>query len=139
MSYFIEVILPIPVARTFTYMVSEAEFNFVRIGARVAVPFGKSKFYTGIVQDIHHTAPTLYEAKEIHQIIDENPIITTIQLQHWAWIASYYMCTIGEVFKTDSKGKIIYDGTMIRAIDAKSQKTRLSTFKPNTAPAIIRK
>ena len=47
--------------------------------------------------------------------------------------------TSSGLFKTDSKGKIIYDGTMIRAIDAKSQKTRLSTFKPNTAPTIIRK
>ena len=100
MSYFIEVILPIPVARTFTYIVSEAEYQYIKIGCRVAVPFGKSKFYTGIVQDIHTIAPTLYEAKEIHQIIDENPIVTKIQLQHWAWIASYYMCSIGEVFKT---------------------------------------
>lgn len=100
MSYFIEVILPLAVSRMFTYQVSETEFNFIEIGARVAVPFGKSKFYTGLVSSKHHDKPTLYEAKEIHQIIDENPIVTEIQLQHWNWIASYYMCSIGEVFRS---------------------------------------
>ena len=100
MFYFIEVILPLAVARTFTYQVSETEFNFVAIGSRVAVPFGKSKFYTGLVSSKHHNQPTLYEAKEIHQIIDEKPIVTEIQLQHWNWIASYYMCSIGEVFRS---------------------------------------
>ena len=100
MSYFIEVILPLAVVRMFTYQVSETEFNFIEIGARVAVPFGKSKFYTGLVSSKHHNKPTLYEAKEIHQIIDEKPIVTEIQLQHWNWIASYYMCSIGEVFRS---------------------------------------
>uniref|UniRef100_UPI00286BC957 primosomal protein N' family DNA-binding protein n=1 Tax=Flavobacterium sp. TaxID=239 RepID=UPI00286BC957 len=100
MSHFIEVILPLAVARTFTYRVSETEFNFIAIGSRVAIPFGKTKFYTGLVSSKHHNQPTLYEAKEIHQIIDEKPIVTEIQLQHWNWIASYYMCSIGEVFRS---------------------------------------
>jgi len=47
--------------------------------------------------------------------------------------------TSSGLFKTNSSGKIVYDGTMIRAIDTKSQKTRLSIFKPNTSPTVIRK
>lgn len=47
--------------------------------------------------------------------------------------------TSSGLFKTNSSGKVIYDGTMIRAIDAKSQKTRLSTFRPYSVPSIIRK
>jgi RHS repeat-associated protein len=43
------------------------------------------------------------------------------------------------LFKTDTNGKIVYDGTMIGASDAKSQKTRLSIFKPGQSPKIIRK
>ncbi len=100
MPFFIEVILPLSLPQTFTYRVSEAEFHYLKPGMRVAVPFGKSKFYTGLVSSLHHNEPNLYEAKEIHQIIDEKPIVTEIQLQHWNWIASYYMCTIGEVFKS---------------------------------------
>lgn len=99
MSYFIEVILPLALPKTFTYKVMEDEFYFVKKGMRVAVPFGKNKIYTALIVDKHKNPPTLYEAKEIHQILDETPIVTETQLQHWFWIASYYMCTIGEVYK----------------------------------------
>ncbi len=100
MSYFINVILPIPLEKIFTYSVTKAEANFLKIGMRVAVPFGKTKIYTALVVEIHNTAPTIYEAKEIHQILDEAPIVTELQLKHWNWIASYYMCSIGEVFRS---------------------------------------
>lgn len=97
--HFVEVILPLSLAKTFTYRISEAEFNFIQKGMRVAVPFGKSKMYTALVLDIHQNEPTLYEAKEIHQILDERPIATEIQIAHWLWIASYYMCAIGDVYR----------------------------------------
>lgn len=97
--YFIEVILPLSLAKTFTYRVSEAEYHFIKKGMRVAVPFGKSKIYTGLVLDVHENAPTLYEAKEIHQILDEKPIATEIQIKHWLWVANYYMCGIGDVYR----------------------------------------
>ena len=66
---------------------------------RVAVEFGKSKVYTALVYKIHNEAPIGYEAKEIHQILDETPIVNEIQLKHWEWISSYYMCSLGEVFR----------------------------------------
>ena len=97
--YFVEVILPLSLAKTFTYSISEAEFFYIKPGMRVAVPFGKSKIYTALVIEIHRNQPTLYEAKEIHQILDENPIVTVIQIAHWQWIASYYMCAIGDVYR----------------------------------------
>jgi len=97
--HFVEVILPLSLAKTFTYSVSEAEYNYIRKGMRVAVPFGKSKIYTALVIEIHENKPTLYEAKEIHQILDEKPIVTEIQIAHWQWIASYYMCAIGDVYR----------------------------------------
>tara|TARA_B110001469_G_scaffold58311_1_gene56015 strand:+ start:544 stop:2892 length:2349 start_codon:yes stop_codon:yes gene_type:complete len=66
---------------------------------RVAVSFGKTKMYTGLVFNIHQTAPTLYEAKEIHQILDEAPLVNQKQLKHWQWVSSYYMCSLGDVFR----------------------------------------
>ena len=66
---------------------------------RVAVSFGKTKMYTGLVYAIHEEAPTLYDAKEIYQILDEQPIVTAQQLAHWEWISSYYMCALGEVYR----------------------------------------
>jgi primosomal protein N' (replication factor Y) len=100
MQYFINVILPIPLEKLFTYRVSITEFEYLQIGMRVAVPFGKSKIYTALVYEIHSTPPDVYEAKEIHKILDELPIVNQLQLQHWRWIADYYMCTIGEVFRS---------------------------------------
>ncbi len=97
--YFIDVILPIPLKQTFTYNVNRDEAIFLKQGMRVAVPFGKSKIYTGIVFAVHQEAPHGYETKSIDQILDETPIITSSQLEHWQWIASYYMCTLGEVIK----------------------------------------
>ena len=96
---FIDVILPIPIKQTFTYFVTEAEAAFLQKGMRVAVSFGKTKMYTGLVYAIHEEAPTLYDAKEIYQILDEQPIVTAEQLAHWEWISSYYMCALGEVYR----------------------------------------
>ncbi len=99
MQFFVEVILPLSLAKTFTYSVSEAEFHYIKKGMRVAVPFGKSKIYTALVIELHQNAPTLYDAKEIHQILDEKPLVTQTQIEHWKWIASYYLCAIGDVFR----------------------------------------
>ncbi|CAL2108232.1 Primosomal protein N' [Tenacibaculum sp. 190524A02b] len=98
-NYFIDVILPIPLQKTFTYSVSEIEANFLKKGMRVAVSFGRSKIYTAIVFSIHQNAPELYEAKDIHQILDEIPIINEYQLNHWQWISKYYMCSMGDVYR----------------------------------------
>ena len=98
--YFIEVVLPLSLAQTFTYEVNEAEYHFISPGFRVAVPFGKSKIYTALVIDVHQNKPEKYDAKEIHQILDETPIVTQMQIQHWLWVANYYMCAIGDVYRS---------------------------------------
>ena len=97
--HFIDVILPIPIQKTFTYSVTESEAEFLKKGMRVAVAFGKTKMYTALVFEIHQNAPTLYEAKEILQILDATPIVTEVQLKNWQWISSYYMCSLGDVYR----------------------------------------
>ena len=99
MFFFVEVILPLSLARTFTYSISESEYYYIKKGMRVAVPFGKSRIYTALVLETHQNKPNLYDAKEIHQILDEIPIVTEVQIAHWQWIAAYYMCAIGDVYR----------------------------------------
>lgn len=99
MDYFIDVIVPIAVTTTFTYRVSQAEYNFLQPGMRVAVPFGKRLVYTAMVLNKHSQKPQVYEPKDIHTIIDEQPLVTKTQLEFWQWIAQYYMCSLGEVYK----------------------------------------
>ena len=97
--FYIDVILPIPLKQTFTYSVNKDEAGFLKQGHRVAVPFGKSKVYTAIVYQVHDQAPEGYKTKSIDQILDQTPIITPQQIKHWQWMASYYMCTLGEIVK----------------------------------------
>ncbi|WP_091893646.1 primosomal protein N' [Polaribacter sp. KT25b] len=111
--HFIDVILPIPIQKTFTYSVTEDEFNFLQKGMRVAVSFGKTKMYTGLVFNIHQTAPVLYEAKEIHQILDEKPIVNELQLKHWQWIANYYMCSLGDVYRASLPSAFLLESETI--------------------------
>jgi len=99
LKYFLDVILPLPLQMNFTYEISKEEAYFIKTGMRVAVPFGKSKIYTGIAFAVHQKAPTAYETKEIHQILDEESIVTQNQIELWHWMSEYYMCTVGEVMK----------------------------------------
>ncbi|TXE10720.1 primosomal protein N' [Gelidibacter salicanalis] len=99
MLHYIDVILPIPLEKLFTYSITMAESEFLKPGMRVAVPFGKSKIYTALVFNVHQQKPVAYDAKEIHQILDDAPITTPQQLKHWQWIADYYMCTLGDVLR----------------------------------------
>jgi primosomal protein N' (replication factor Y) len=80
---------------------------------RVAVSFGKSKIYTGLVFNIHNTAPTLYEAKDIHQILDDVPLVNELQLQHWQWISNYYMCSLGDVFRASLPSAFLLESETI--------------------------
>jgi len=115
MSFFAEVILPLSLAKTFTYSISEAEFHFIKKGMRVTVPFGKNKIYTALVVDLHQNEPQLYQAKEIHQILDELPIVNEIQIEHWQWIASYYMCAIGDVYRGAMPSALLLESETIIA------------------------
>nr|WP_298994316.1 primosomal protein N' [uncultured Polaribacter sp.] len=105
--------LPIPIQKTFTYSINEEEYNFLKEGMRVAVSFGKSKIYTALVYKIHNNEPTLYEAKEIHQILDEFPIVNKIQLKHWQWIAEYYMCALGDVYRASLPSAFLLESETI--------------------------
>ncbi|MDR0227778.1 MAG: primosomal protein N' [Flavobacteriaceae bacterium] len=109
MFYFVEVIVPLALNPTFTYQVSQAEFEFIQVGMRVAVPFGKNKVYTAVVIDKHHNQPEMYQAKEIHEIIDLTPVVTLQQINLWRWVADYYMCTIGEVYKAAMPSRLLLE------------------------------
>ena len=109
MANFINVILPIPLELSFTYSITEEEAKILQPGMRVAVPFGKSKIYTGIIFSVHQNPPEAYEAKGIHEILDDYPIVNATQLKHWEWIATYYMCTLGEVVRSALPGAFLLE------------------------------
>ncbi len=117
---FIDAILPIPLKQTFTYSVNKDEAAFLKQGMRVAVPFGKSKVYTGIVYQVHDQPPVGYETKSIDHILDEEPIITSIQMKHWEWLAGYYMCSLGEVIKAALPGAFLLESETIIKLSSRN-------------------
>ena len=94
-----EILLPVPIAGTFTYRVPAEMENSLGVGHRVIVPFGRRKSYTGIVSALTPLEPIGYEVKEIAMRIDDRPIVRHPQLKFWNWVADYYLCTPGEVYK----------------------------------------
>lgn len=99
MPLYVECILPVPLAQTFTYRLNEEQSARVRVGMRVDVPFGKQHHYTGIVIGITPHAPEGMELKDVVCLYDDAPIIRHPQHELWQWIANYYMCAIGDVMK----------------------------------------
>jgi primosomal protein N' (replication factor Y) (superfamily II helicase) len=97
---FVDVIIPIAIPNLLTYRIPHSMSEFIRVGQRVVVQLGRSKMYTAIVNEVHARVPQKYEAKYIESILDESPIVTSTQLAFWKWMASYYMCTLGEVAST---------------------------------------
>ena len=96
-AQFVEVILPLPLAGTFTYRVPRTLEQEVQIGKRVTIPFGRRKLYTGIIHQIHDRPPTNYQAKYVDGLLDDEPVIFDDQLDFWNWMRQYYMCHLGDV------------------------------------------
>ncbi|WP_424964159.1 replication restart helicase PriA [Ekhidna sp.] len=92
-----EVILPLPLHGTFTYLIAPEDKDKVQPGFRVVVSFGKKKIYTGIVLETHNRSPEEYRPKELLEVLDEQPIVNPAQLKFFQWMSRYYMCSLGEV------------------------------------------
>ncbi|MBI9054122.1 MAG: primosomal protein N' [Bacteroidales bacterium] len=118
---FADLILPLPLKQLFTYSIPDSLYKSIEIGKRVIVQFGSRKIYTAIVHSIHQKAPKEYKTKDIVSVLDETPIVNKKQLDLWKWIADYYMCSEGEVFKAalpsglklESETKVIYNPEFI--------------------------
>ncbi|MBF1509506.1 replication restart helicase PriA [Prevotella pallens] len=102
---YVEVILPLPLEGTFTYVVPDALLDKVVPCVRLLVPFGKTKTYIGICDTYPSDHPNNnddndgIEYKAILAILDDGPVLLPQQLQLWHWIANYYMSPIGDVYK----------------------------------------
>ncbi|MDO4738688.1 MAG: primosomal protein N' [Bacteroidales bacterium] len=100
---FADVTLPIAFD-SFTYLVPSELENKVRRGSRVVVPLGKNKIYTGVVLTLHSNTPQGVELKSIIEVLDEQPAVNELQLRFWQWMASYYICPLGDVMKAALPG-----------------------------------
>jgi primosomal protein N' (replication factor Y) len=96
MVLYADVLLPLSLPQRYTYAVSIDLADFVQVGHRVIVQFGRNKFYAAIITELHHRKPS-FAPKLIETIADELPIVHAWQIDFWKWIAEYYLSTEGEV------------------------------------------
>ncbi len=96
-TLFADILLPLPLEGPFTYRVPRDLNDSIVEGQRAVVPFGKRKVYAGLVKRVHTTPPQKFQARYIHSLLDDHPVVTEKQFRFWEWIAGYYMCTEGEV------------------------------------------
>ncbi len=115
MPQYADVVLPVPVGETFTYALPAAMQEHVQVGCRVIVPFGNRKIYSAIIVRLHDTKPD-YATKEVLELAGDSPLVLPAQLRLWRWIADYYLCTLGDVYKAalpaglklESESRVMY-------------------------------
>lgn len=91
-----DIILPLPLDSLFTYSVPDSLAGRVGQGVRVLVPFGKSKTYVGLVVRTHNNKPD-FKVKDISVVMDDAPVVNSVQLDLWRWMADYYLSSVGDV------------------------------------------
>ncbi|PYF76591.1 replication restart helicase PriA [Pedobacter nutrimenti] len=96
-TLFIEVILPLSLAKNYIYRIPFDLNDQIAVGKRVIVQFGKNKIYTALIKSISTKAPELYEAKYIIDVVDQVPVVNGMQLEFWNWMTEYYICNEGDV------------------------------------------
>jgi primosomal protein N' (replication factor Y) len=112
-----EIIIPLALPKNYTWEIPARFAAGLVPGCRVEVNLGKNKKYAGIVKRLHDEKPTSFEAKEILNVLDAEPVVHPFQLKLWSWIADYYMCSEGEVmaaalpahFKLSSETVLVFN------------------------------
>lgn len=116
-ALFADVIIPLAVPKTYTWSIPADLKDSVKPGCRVEVNLGKNKKYAGVVKHLHNKKPDPLDPKDILNVLDVEPVVFQQQLKLWEWIASYYMCSEGEVmgaalpahFKLSSETILVYN------------------------------
>jgi len=113
---YVDVLLPLALPGAFTYHVDPGHAGRVEPGKRVIVQFGRRKYYSAIIYRVHYDEPKEYKTKPVQTVLDDQPVINSFQMRLWEWMAQYYMCTLGEVYKAslpsglklESETKVVY-------------------------------
>ena len=97
--YLLDIILPLPLDKTFTFYCTQNDFKKIKIGCRIIVPFGRKNSETiGVVIKKKSLNKKKYTYKKIISIIDIKPIISNKQFQILKWVSNYYMLSFTKTF-----------------------------------------
>jgi len=127
---FADIVLPLAIKGRFTYRIPQSMQGTIIPGLRVMVQFGNKKLYSGIVSRVHNEPPVVQSIREILQVLDHSPLVNSIQMKLWSWIADYYMCTIGEVMKAALPSAFFLEGEKHEPVREKYRPKMVSYIVP---------
>lgn len=134
---FAEVILPLPLYSTFTYAIPDEMAAEVQVGSRVLVQFGKKKYHTAIVECLHSNEPKGYDVKPLMAVLDSSPVVRYPQLKLWHWIADYYLCAPGDVFKAAVPTGLKPESETFLSLNPDYEPDETNPFKMSERQAVI--
>lgn len=112
-----EIIPLVPVEGLFSYVVSDG--ISLEKGMRVIVPFGRRKVM-GVVAEVSEGVHN--DLKSVSQVLDDQPAFTNELLGLTEWIATYYMCSQGDVIKAALPKGLVWTGPNTMAAPVRKKK-----------------
>jgi primosomal protein N' (replication factor Y) (superfamily II helicase) len=97
-SDYVEVAVPVPLRRAFTYRVPQSLRGALAQGSRIAVPFGPRKL-AGYVLGEATQPPAGTRIKNVAGLLDPRPVFTAELLAFLREAADYYLHPLGEVLR----------------------------------------
>ncbi len=147
MSLFCDVVLPVPLDRSFTYRLEPLE---AEVGARVLVPFAGQRL-VGFAVRLHDEAPAAeVELKAVERVLDEAALLGPELMELGRWVAEYYCAPLGEVLRgmvplgaevrrqwvyriAEAGRRVLYEG----AAKGSSRRSKLSVEDQNREYAVL--
>jgi primosomal protein N' (replication factor Y) len=100
MPHYVNIALPLPALRLFTYTIPEVMQQDHLLGVRAIVPFGKRVLTGVIVEDnAQPSKDALKGIKPVTELLDSEPAFTPPMLAFTHWVAEYYCASWGETLK----------------------------------------
>lgn len=99
MNVYAEVVFPLPIPRTFTYVLPAAFRDTARVGVRVVAPFGRRRL-TGFIVHLKLKKPQgPAELKEIMDVLDAAPVFLPRFLAFTRLLSGYHYSSWGELLQ----------------------------------------
>ncbi|HMS98947.1 MAG TPA: primosomal protein N' [Saprospiraceae bacterium] len=113
---YVTVIFPLALPANYTYSVPEHLLDQVQVGKRVEAPL-RNKIYAGMISALHENVEDDVNVRPFYSLLDDKPLLSSIQIDFWTWMARYYCCTLGEVMeaalpaglKLDSETRVVLE------------------------------
>ncbi|MDA2917086.1 primosomal protein N', partial [Nitrospinae bacterium AH_259_B05_G02_I21] len=134
---FVQVAFPLPVEKTFTYILPPSLQERVAVGSRVRAPFG-SRLLSGLVTEVRSEPPPERGEglKAVDACLDDEPLVGRDLLVLARWVAEYYCAGLGEVLKAalPAGGERLAPRThrVVRLVDGLDVEQTLEALRPRS-------